>query len=289
MKKYNQKIVIRNYVVPKEYYDNMKEYLEGYLKYLAEEILDWDFTLNVYIVKNKREGQEASVVVHDKKYRLYIYESLMLKLNHGEKRFFDYALMHEVFHLLDFQYALDCKYTKAKVNKELGSTKKEFYIIKGFQFWTEVNAYEVAFHGFNKRDVEYPTTFKVLKSLKRLDSFADEINAYKGKAPQKMYNELKEKVENLSYDFTKYIAKRRLFGKREKYSKKTKSNLIFKEIKRFTKDIEEQLKIIDKAPFCEDFDKNFGDLGKLLFAFFYEPLCFELYYYGKKMSLTSTL
>ncbi len=289
MKEYNQKIIVRNYVVPKQYYSFMKDYIVEILKYLGKEILKWDFELNVYIIKNKEEGVNAEVLVQNKKYRLNLYESLILKLNHGAKRVFNYVILHEFFHLFDMQMALDCEHTKARVDMAFGATKKEFYIKKGFRFWMEVNAYEAYFSGVAKKEIDNPTTFQIMTNLKRTDKFANVIYNYKGQPPKKMYINLEKAIDNIFYNFTKYIAKRRLFGKKEKYSKKTKSTSLFKAVKAFTKELEMQLKVIDKEPFGENFDKIFGDLGKSLFRFFYKPLGFEIAYVDKKLTLSCNL
>ncbi len=289
MGKNEQRITIRNYAIPKEYYVEVKEYIAGYIKFLCEKILDGDFELNVFILKDKVQAHKAEVLVLDRKYRLNIYESLIVKLYRGEERFFCYSIMHEFCHIYDFQMAMDCKHTKARVSRSIGSTKKEDYIIKGFQFWGEVNAYEVNYEGFYKKDVDSPTTFQIMSRLKKIDEYADEIYRYKGNPPKKMYKILQEQVEQIAYDYSKYIAKRSLFGKKERYSKRTKSSQAYKDVKSFTKAVEAQIKIINKAPNGEDFDKNFGDLGKLLFEFFYEPLGFELTYINKKLALTCQL
>ncbi len=271
-KKLNQVIKVYNYAVPKDKYGEMKPYFKEYIRYMCEVCLPWDFELTVKIKNdNPNEKWMAYVSVKDKKYILVMRERLAVAFYCGDKKFFNSAILHELRHILDIQKVIDCKYTTASISEKPLRTVDEFYVRKGFKFWTEVNAYYITYSTCRKKNLDSPSKFKFVRYFNKINAQASAIYYTKGKVADEKFDELFDSINDFTYKLGKYFATRYLGLDCQNYCKKTRKTFAYKHLTRFTKKASKIVKKIDKNPYNKKFDANFAKLGKLIYTSFYTP------------------
>ncbi len=290
MSKYQHTIKIRNYAVPQEYYQVIKNYIKDAITNYAEELLPWDCRLRVRICKKTDDDfTQAYVAVKDRDYILIIHEDVAVELYQDNDNYFLGVIAHEIAHLHDFQRAIDSKYTNVKVNEYGSKTKKEYCIKEGFRFWAEVHAYYLTYQLFNRKDVDNLTKFQTIQQVKKNRKRIENVWKLKEEKFQEEMEKITQSVKDSAYTFSKYYASRILFGDKYQYSQRVRKTPEYQTLQKFIKKLQGRVNRINRNPFGRYFNSRFQKLGKLLFQFFFQSLGYNLEVIDGKCHLTFDL
>ncbi len=179
--------------------------------------------------------------------------------------FLTYIIYHELVHLYDIYHISNNKHNKV-IKHNPFSSRKNYIIHLGIDFWNEFNAYSHGFIHFKK--VYYPGFYKMLKSFHNLKNKANSLN---GEISFKddIVPFIKE-IDNFLYDSAFYLAGN-IYGK-EKISVLSEENIKKLNAKGLDKrynDLTRYLKKIEKHSYGKNMEKNFYKLGKVIVKNFY--------------------